>query len=373
MDNLLETRPRPASNQAARRLRLIQVGLGFWGSDWAQEILPSVETVEVVGYVDPSGEALRRLQSSLAVDPASCFPSLAAALETVECDAVLASLPTAHHAAVVRQALGAGKHVIVEKPFASSLPEALELVDLAAAKGLVLKVSQNYRHFPASIAAAELIASGELGEPHSVTVDFRRYAPTFGVLYPDIPDPLLADMSVHHFDLMRMVLGQEPVEVSCRTWNPPGSPFTYDAAGAAIITFSGGTCVSYRGTWMTRAPQTPWGGEWTIDCASGFVTFTCRGDKAARLAAERLSYGRGNDPAEPLSLPQLRHADRAGTLSAFAQAVLTGVAPARFSSGADNIGTFALVHACLLSARNGGCSVKIEDVVQQARAKEALS
>src|SRR3954462_8723004 len=41
-----------------RKLKLVQVGLGFWGQDWAEEILPNAAEVEVVGYVDPAPEAL---------------------------------------------------------------------------------------------------------------------------------------------------------------------------------------------------------------------------------------------------------------------------------------------------------------------------
>jgi predicted dehydrogenase len=131
------------------KLRLVQVGLGVWGLDWAVEVLPHVRDVEPVGYVDPDPAALRRISAALGVGPELCFPSLAEALAQVDCDAVLASLPTAFHVPVARVALEAGKHVIVEKPFAPTLEGAAGLVWLAEARGLTLMVSQNYRHYPA--------------------------------------------------------------------------------------------------------------------------------------------------------------------------------------------------------------------------------
>src|SRR5919202_4144381 len=146
-----------------RKLKLVQVGLGFWGQDWAEEILPAAAEVEVAGYVDTDPDALAALRQRLGVPAERCFASLAEALERTGAEAVLATLRTAHHFPVVREALLAGRHVIVEKPFTPTLEEAAELVRLAEARGLLLMVSQNYRFYPASIAAADLVASGELG------------------------------------------------------------------------------------------------------------------------------------------------------------------------------------------------------------------
>jgi predicted dehydrogenase len=149
-------------------------------------------------------------------------------------------------------------------------------------------VSQNYRHYPASIAAANLVASGALGRPLEVAVDFRRNALVEGYRYWDIPDPLLADMSIHHFDLMRFALGLEPVEVSCRTWNhADGSPFRADPCGAATILFDGGVVVSYRGSWLSRAPVTTGAatGRWILRRAR------CPGPAAAARRSGRRPSG----------------------------------------------------------------------------------
>ena len=346
------------------KVRLVQVGLGVWGLDWAVEVLPHVRDVEPVGYVDPDPAALHRIGAALGVGPELCFPSLAEALAQVDCDAILASLPTAFHVPVARVALEAGKHVIVEKPFAPTLDEAAGLVRLAEARGLTLMVSQNYRHYPASIAAADLVVSGALGRPLGVAVDFRRNALVDGYRYWDIPDPLLADMSIHHFDLMRFVLGLEPVEVSCRTWNHAGSPFSADPCGAATILFEGGVAVSYRGNWLSRGPATTWSGDWAVDLEEGAVSWACRGSKAERAAAERLDARRldGTVLEVPdMALPEYH--DRAGALATFARAVLDGAEPPRFSSGRDNLASLAMVEACRRSAGRGGAPVGLDDVL----------
>jgi predicted dehydrogenase len=298
------------------KLRLVQVGLGFWGLDWAEEVLPPATAVETIAHVDPDPAARAVLTTRTGVPLERCFASLAEALDRVPCDAVLASLPTAFHAAVAQQALEAGKHVLVEKPFTTTLGEAVELVRHAEARGLVLMVSQNYRFYAAPLAAADLIADGTLGRPLGVTIDFRRHAPSEGYRYYGISDPLLADMAIHHFDLLRMILGLEPVEAGCRTWNPPGSPFTADPCGAATILFTGGVVASWRGSWLSRAPATPWGGEWVIDCEEEAVFLACRGSKGARLAAERLAVSRPGGKVEPQRLVMFEEHDRAGANAA---------------------------------------------------------
>ncbi len=168
---------------------------------------------------------------------APCFASLAEARAAVAADA-----------AVCRGALEAGLHVPTEKPFTETLAEAVALVELARARGRVLAVSQNYRYYPAARRAAELVAHRTLGAPLAVAIDFRRDAVAEGHRYLDIPDPLLADMVIHHLDLMRLVLGREPVEVIARRWNPAGSPFRHDASGALIVVLEGEVVVSWRGT-----------------------------------------------------------------------------------------------------------------------------
>src|SRR4051794_13149424 len=161
-------RQSPPRRSPMRKLKLVQVGLGFWGQDWAEEILPDAAEVEVVGYVDPAPEALAALQRRIGVPAERCFASLAEALAATGAEAVLGTLRTPSLSRVVREALLAARPVIVEKPFPPPLEEAAELVRLAEARGRLLMVSQNYRLYPASIAAAELVAGRTLGRPLAV-------------------------------------------------------------------------------------------------------------------------------------------------------------------------------------------------------------
>ncbi len=316
-----------------------------------------------MGYVDSAPAALAMAQEKAGAAPEQCFASLAEALADVECDIVLATLRTEAHYATVKQALEAGCHVVVEKPFASTIAQAKELVALAAEKDRVLMVSQNYRYYPAPILAAELIAQQALGPLSTVGIDFRYHAPTDGHAYPEMPDPLLADMAIHHFDLMRLVLGDEPKRVSAVTWNPAGSPFTHDCAGIVTVAFSKGTVVSYRGSWMSGSPRTPWAGEWTMDCAHGEIRWSSRDDRAAPGKSDVLTMRQyGQRPVTP-KLPRLPYLDRAGSLAAAIEAIETGNLMPQFPTGADNVNSLALVAASVLSASRQGDWVEIAEVL----------
>lgn len=238
-------------------LRIIQVGLGGWGRDWARTVLQHDEEVALLACVDADAASLELARKQLDLPAHSYFQSLNAALDATDAEAVLVTASLPGHVPLALEALRAGKHVLLEKPFAPSVAEARQVVELAAQRNRVLMISQNYRFFPAVQTVRDLLRSGSLGEVGSVSVDFRRSANAAapeGHRHYTLHQPLLADMSIHHFDLMRAVLGQEPVEVACRAWNPTWSNFEEPAAAFATVSFDGGAVVSYRGSWVSPGP-----------------------------------------------------------------------------------------------------------------------
>lgn len=345
-------------------VKAIQVGLGHWGSSWTKDVIPKVPNVQMVGYVDSNPEAIQRVQTELGIAESLCFLSLEEAMKASEAELAICTLRTEAHYPVVKRCLELGLSVIVEKPFASTIAQAKELVALAKETGRVLMVSQNYRHQPAPIVAAELIGAQRFGPVNLVSIDFRRHAPTQGYRYWDMPDPLLADMSIHHFDLMRMVLGDNPKRVSCRTWNSPASPFGHHPIGVATLEFEKGTIVSYRGSWMSSGPVTPWAGEWVMDCSEGQILWTSRDHFMGKAGPDRVTLQPLDGKPEPLALPVLEHTDRVGTLASVAKVIETGTVPARFSSGEDNLHSLALVQATILSASRNGEWVELAEVLQ---------
>jgi len=331
-------------------LRVLQVGLGGWGRDWAHRVIPEVPEVDLVGYIDPDPSALLQLRDAIPVRPEKCFLTLESAIEATEPEAVLVTSTLPSHAPLTRAALAAGLHVLVEKPFAETMDVARQLVELAASKRRVLMVSQNYRFYPAARKVAQLVSEGRLGNLHEISIDFRRYSPGHGngrSRHHVEEQPLLVDMSVHHFDLLRLILDREPERIYCEAWNPEWSGFSGPPVAVSTIEFEGGVVVSYRGSWVSTGPVTPWSGEWRMDFEHGEIYWTSRDDDGARK--DRVVIQKPGLKPRVVRLDALTQIDRWGALGEFARAVREGREPE--CSARDNLGTLALVTAAVESAK----------------------
>lgn len=308
-----------------------------------------VPEIEPVGWVDPNPDAF--------VDPppgTRTFGSLRDALDGATSstlpEAVLVTAGLHAHAPLARAALEAGLDVLIEKPFAPTLHEARELVELAEAQGRTLMVSQNYRFHAAPQRVAALLGEQAIGQIGAVRIDFRKHFRH----NPEHPyrrglQPLLLDMFVHHADLMRFVLGREPRAVHCQSWNPPWSGFEDPASAAMSVDFGGGIVVAWRGSWESTAPATLWAGDWTIEGEQGVIDWSSRGDEGD-AAPDWVTVRKGAD-VERLDVAPLVRADRHGALGEFARAVRTNEDPA--TSGRDNLGTLGLCLAAIRSAADG--------------------
>src|SRR5882672_9966571 len=127
----------PASFLGVNSLRLVQVGLGPHGRNWARQVLPHVGEIDVVAYVDTDPYALDALRLEAGVPADRCFESLKEAVAATQPEALLNTTALPGHVPVIRAALEAGLHVLVEKPFAPSLEAAEQLVEAAALRNLV--------------------------------------------------------------------------------------------------------------------------------------------------------------------------------------------------------------------------------------------
>jgi predicted dehydrogenase len=172
-------------------------------------------------------------------------------------------------------------------------------------------------------------------------------------------------MAIHHLDGLRFVLDDEPVEVSCQSWNEPGSPFAGRPAAVATARFKKGTLASYRGSWISRGPATPYGGHWRLDGTEGTIEFTFRGAFEQRERLDRLVLHRPGRGPEPCRLPEMPLKDRIGALADFAAWIRTGAAPEGASTAMDNLESLALMIGAIRSAREDGRRVWIEDVLEE--------
>jgi predicted dehydrogenase len=328
-------------------LRLLQIGMGGWGRSWAESVVPKLKTVKAVAWVDANPDALKAAEQALKLPKKSCFDSLKNALEVSEVDAVLITASAAVHAPIAIEALKAGLHVLVEKPFALTLKDAREVIDVARVQKRMVMVSQNYRYQPAPQLVAQLVRDQTLGQVGVVQVDFRRdnMYPSPDLAHLQWAQPLLLDMAIHHFDLMRFILQQDALELYAHAWNPVWSLYRDPASATVNIGFEHNTVVNYRGSWVSPSPVTPWAGEWKLECERGEISFSSRDNHAPDMVKIR-KFGKRE---QKLELPTLEHVGRVGSLNAFVEAIRTGTEPA--TSGRDNIKSLQLSLEAIRSAQ----------------------
>lgn len=333
-------------------MKVIQVGIGGMGSAWLNAVRRS-QVVDFAGFVEINPEIVRAQAKAYNLDKARIFDSLPRALEQVKADAVINITPPQFHREVTVMALQAGLPVLQEKPLAGTLEDARAIAAAADDTGVLCSVAQNYRYRPLTQTLKRVLDSGQLGAVAAAAVEFYK-GPHFGGFREEMPHPLIIDMSIHHFDLMRFFLGSDAKAIQASSWNPPWSWFAGDASASAQIGFANGVQVAYTGSWCSQARETSWNANWRFECERGVLL--ARDD---RVTVQRLlcvnegARGLSSVHDEPTEAP-LVGMEREGQdylLQEFYQAVTQGKPTA--TTAQDNIHTMELVFGVVRACDSG--------------------
>lgn len=319
----------------APALRVICVSLGRRGRQWVN--WARAAGAEVVGVVDADRELLREVGEALGFGPATRFTSVGEALEALAPDAAIVCTPNHTHAALAVEILGAGVHLLIEKPLAEEWETAKAIVALAGQKGVRLAVAQQYRYRSGFPAMRKAIASGRLGELTGGLIQFFRWRPTQGM-----PLPLLLNQAVHHLDVMRYLMGETPVSVSAALWDPGWNGADGPTCAEATFCFAGGARIHYSGSYVAKGRQTGFNGLWRLEGSGGQLILDehervifCAGE-----TSETLFVREQGEPRPEVCLCR-----------DFLASVREGKdAP---TSGDDNLRTLAMLFATERSAREG--------------------
>jgi predicted dehydrogenase len=224
----------------ARRMRELKaavVGTGFVGAI-------HVDALRRLG-VDVVGVCASTPERAEAKGLAPAYESYEALLADERVDVVHVTTPNNLHHGQVRDALAAGKHVVCEKPLATTSAESAELLELARQSGLVHCTNFNLRFYPIAHQARALVAAGELGTVWNVhggyLQDWLLYPTDWNWrLEPEKGGALraVADIGSHWMDLAQWVTGRriEAVFADLATalpvrHRPAGEVETFAAAG----------------------------------------------------------------------------------------------------------------------------------------------
>lgn len=186
-------------------VRIAVVGAGYWGPNLIRCASASAQA-ELVTVCDLAADRLADVERHYpGVSTTRRFEDVLAD-EAVE--AVVVATPISTHHRLTRAALSAGKHVLVEKPLATSEDDALDLVQLAARSDLVLLPGHTFLYSPAVNIVRELISSGELGEIYAISMSRVN----LGIHQSD--SSVLWDLAPHDFSILRYWLDDLPSQMT---------------------------------------------------------------------------------------------------------------------------------------------------------------
>jgi predicted dehydrogenase len=193
-------------SMAETKVKVAVVGCGYWGPNLARNFyqLPDAELVACCD-LDPGN--LERMQ---ALYPCDFTTDVGTILSDPEVEAVALATPVGTHHKLARELLLAGKHVLVEKPLATSSEQAQELIDLARQQDRVLMVGHVFEYNPAVLKIKALIDEGQIGRVYylySNRVNLGRVQSDINALWSIAP---------HDVSIALFLLEQIPERVSAR-------------------------------------------------------------------------------------------------------------------------------------------------------------
>ena len=321
----------------------ILVGLGGRGLHWANETARH-ENCELVAWVEPDDANCRRAVATARVPPDRIFSTLTDALKDVEADFVLDVTPPSVHHEIAREAFDAGLHLLGEKPLSDDLGTARKVAEAGTKAGVTHMVAQNYRFDNCARTLRQVLAEGIIGTPGQCDVQFyKAWADLAGSHYVTQPFMLINDMMVHHFDLMRYVLGEDPLAVQAITWNHPWGWHQGDAAHAIVFEFANNVRATHVSVGCSVGEtRRDYFGDWRVDGAAGSLSWS-----EGRIWKAHLHRTAEPVRREVFAKPVPQQAQ--GILGEFFAAIAEDRDPE--CSAVDNLKSLAMVFGAIRSAK----------------------
>ncbi len=188
-------------------IRIGVIGCGHWGPNHIRNF-SMLDGSSVAACADPVPDRLKAI--SRLYPNISTYSNYGEMLADPEIDAVVVATPTATHFQICRDALNAGKHVLVEKPLTQKVSESETLRKLAQKKKLVLMVGHTFLFNTGIHKLKEYIANNEIGKVyylHSTRTNLGPVRKDVGVVW---------DLAAHDVAIFNYLLDSKPIEVSAR-------------------------------------------------------------------------------------------------------------------------------------------------------------
>lgn len=280
------------------------------------------------------------------------YDTLAEMLEDPAVEILDIAVPPDQQLEVVRQAVRDGKHLkglLAQKPLAVDYGDALEIVRLCEERNLALAVNQNMRHDQSVQALKKLLQQGVLGTPVLATIEMRA-VPHWQTWLRNYGRLTLLNMSIHHLDSFRYLFGDpESIFVSAR--QDPRTEFPHqDGICLYVLEYADGLrAAAWDDVWAgprnAKDDLSPYI-KWRVEGTEGLAEGTLGWPQYPNRTPSTLTFTTSAQPGVWIT-PRWREVwfpdAFQGPMADLMNAIATGT-PA-VTSGADNLGTMALIEA----------------------------
>jgi 1,5-anhydro-D-fructose reductase (1,5-anhydro-D-mannitol-forming) len=175
-------------------------------------------------------------------------------------DAVYISTTNELHRDQVLAAAKAGKHVLCEKPLATSLADARAMVEACRAANVVFATNHHLRNAASHTAMRDAVAAGKIGTPLAAKVFHAVYLPPhlqgWRLDRPEAGGGVILDITVHDTDTLRYVLGDDPVEAIAATQQSGLAKAGLEDAVMGVMRFKSGLIAMFHDGFTTKYSET---------------------------------------------------------------------------------------------------------------------
>lgn len=314
------------------------------------------ENCKLVGFYDPIAERAKRMAEQYG---GKVFANVEEMLKDKEIEAVSVCTPNQYHAPISIAALKAGKHVLCEKPMATSVKESQEMIDMARKTGKFLMIGHNQRLAPAHARAKEILDSGELGRILTFRTAFGHGGPEFWsqdkgkhtwfFKKGDAFIGAMGDLGVHKADLIRWLIHDEILEVKAYVTtldktNEKGEVIEVDDNAVCILKSINGIYGTLTASWTYYGAED---NSTVLYCTKGIMKIYDNPEfpiEITKKNGEKVFYQVGK-------IQTNENQTNSGVIDMFIDAIKNGKEPV--INGEEGFAALRIVLACLESAKTG--------------------
>ena len=354
----------------AQPLKVGIVGLGRWAKVLTRAAGKSGALAIVAGY-SRSEEKRAAFQRETGVPS---MPTLDAMLADPSIRGVILTVPNEQHLPVAAQVAAAGKHVYTEKPIASTLDDGLQIAALEQKHGVTVTVGHSARLMAGIQQIHEAIETGELGRVAFLEANFSNeraleLTPQTWRWYKNrAPGGPLSQLAIHQFDVLHY-LGGEILEASSMSskLSPVGAEV--DDQSMTLLKFADGkvgyvgSCWTSPGVFAVRVFGSKGLMHYEIDFGAWDRPDTLHESSTLYIQRGKKGYA-SREELKPRPSDMFQ-----AELEMFAEACRTGRA-GDLNARNGNV-ALAIVYAALRSIERQGQSVRVSEVLDEARARVA--